>query len=316
YQAVMPNPHLDGLLRGTSYDGGFPLNRAARRAEGIYEGFVLPGPGAVMVQTPGRPDNRPARVDPKAFFAPGKTDWTAQELISAYGTQDTVSIGYGWTDQHDYAAIVLVNPPVASKPLELSAIVVRDKPRRVTILGPEGHPVVGVQTQGLTSHPWDSEPRLRASTFAITKLHPDRARRITFIKEDRKLIGFLLARGDGETPYTVQLRPWAAVTGRILDEDGKPLSATGPQGKQEMPASLTRGTRLKNADHDSPDIGVFPSLDTDGEGRFRVERLVPGQRYSADVYRDRRWSAGEAFENLVLQPGEVRDLGDIRTRNR
>ena len=42
------------------------------------------------------------------------------------------------------------------------------------------------------------------------------------MKEDRKLIGFLLARGDGDAPYTVRMQPWAAVTGRVVDEQGKP----------------------------------------------------------------------------------------------
>ena len=85
-----------------------------------------------------------------------------------------------------------------------------DKPRQVTLLDPEGRPVVGAQSTGLTYHPWDHEPVLRAATFPITGLHPGRARRITFVKEDRKLIGFLLARGDGDAPYSVRMRPWAA----------------------------------------------------------------------------------------------------------
>ena len=50
------------------------------------------------------------------------------------------------------------------------------------------------------------------------------------------------------------------------------------------------------------------------EGRFQIERLIPGQRYSAEVYRGSGNDAGPAFENVVLQAGEVRDLGDIRTR--
>ena len=84
YEPVMPNPHLDGLLRGADYHSGIPpygarsLNRAARKEKGVYEGFVIPGPGAVLVKTPDRPDYRPAYVDPKAFFAPAKTDWTAK----------------------------------------------------------------------------------------------------------------------------------------------------------------------------------------------------------------------------------------------
>ena len=64
-------------------------------------------------------------------------------------------------------------------------------------------------------------------------------------------------------------------------------------------------------DNDS-NIGEIPPTRCDGEGRFRIERLVPGQRYRAKVYRD-AGVAGMAFENLVLKPGEVKDLGDIRT---
>ena len=134
-------------------------------------------------------------------------------MITAYGTDDTLIIGNAWVDQHDYAAIVLVNPPKDSNPLELVLTIVRDRPRQVTILDPEGRPLVGVQTQGLTAFPWDEEATLRAATVPITKLHPTRSRRITFLKGDRKLVGFLLARGDGDTPYTVKLEPWATVTG-------------------------------------------------------------------------------------------------------
>ena len=70
------------------------------------------------------------------------------------------------------------------------------------------------------------EPRLRASTFPLTKLHPGRVRRITFVKEGRKLIGFLAARGDAETPYTVRMQPWGSVTGRFVGADGKPLKVS------------------------------------------------------------------------------------------
>ena len=219
---VTPNPHAVSVLPH-EWTFGFPISRALMTAKGVYEGVVIAGPGAVMVRTPGRTDYRPAHVDPKTFFAPGKSDWSDQDLISAYGTHDTLSIGNAQADQHDYAAIVLLNAPLDSKPLELSATVVRDRPRQVTILDPEGKPVVGVKPVGLTGFTWDDEPALRAATVPITKLHPTRSRRITFIKGDRKQIGFLLARGDGEAPYTVRLEPWATVTGRVVDENGNPF---------------------------------------------------------------------------------------------
>jgi RNA polymerase sigma factor (sigma-70 family) len=314
YRPVMPNPRAVRELPHEWTFGDIPLSRAVMTARGVYEGVAIAGPGAVLVKTPANPDYRPAHVDPKAFFAPGRTDWSNQDLISAYGTDDTLIIGNAWVDQHDYAAIVLVNPPVDSKPLELSATVVRDRPRQVTILDPDGKPLVGVKTEGLTGFPWDDEPPLRAATIPITKLHPARCRRITFVEKDRKLIGFLLARGDGDAPYTVRLQPWATVTVRIVDENGAPLPANAhPARGIEPVVALGTNHQHELATHDDPAVGSVPVMGSDPEGRFRIERLVPGLRYSADIYRCSDSSfAGMAFENLVARPGEILDLGDIR----
>jgi beta-lactamase regulating signal transducer with metallopeptidase domain len=301
YHYIAPNPEVEDLIKPFLSGCNWPLaNGAARRADGIYEGVVLPGPGAVLVKTPGR-SYRPAHVDPKAFFAPGRTEWTAQEQISTYGTHNTLQIGGEWTDQHDYAAIVLVNPARNAAPLELSATVVDDKPRRISLIDPDGKPVVGAQSEGLTWFPWSASPTLRAASFPVTKLHPDRARRITFVQEERQLIGFLMARGDGETPYTVRMQPWGTVTGQLVDETGSLsdvafLSLRGDGGFDPNP---------------DPEVGEYAHVEIDKTGRFRVDHLIPGQRYRAEVYRGTAKLAGMAFENLVVRPGEVRDLGAI-----
>src|SRR5262249_23919768 len=143
-----------------------------------------------------------------AFFAPGRTNWSAEEQTTAYGTPDTLvssqglyfgTIYRGGTlNQEDYTAIVLVNPPAGSGPLELSATVVRDRPRQVSLIDPDGKPVVGAQMHWTT---------LRAASFPLVGLHPNRVHRITFVKEDRQLIGLLRARGDGDAPYTVRMQP-------------------------------------------------------------------------------------------------------------
>ena len=306
YSVIAPNPSFLKVVEYMLAQAGSPLSRAARQADGSYLGVALPGPGVVVAKTPRKAGYRPAHVDPKAFFAPGKADWTPQELITAYGTHDTLSVatfyGGAWIDQHDYAAIVLVNPAPDAKPLALSATVVPDRPRQVTLLDPEGRPVVGAKTTGLTYHPWDHEPALRAATIPITGLHPDRARRITFVKEDRKLIGFLLARGDGDAAYTVRMQPWATVTGRVVDEQGTP----------QPRASLGAGTVREFAAHDDPSLGIFPGVQTDEQGRFRAERLVPGQSYGATWYLGVGRPSGPAFEGLKVAPGSVRDLGDLR----
>ena len=337
YQPILPNPNLEPLLRGASYYGGHALSVGANRGGGVYEGFVIPGPGAVLVKWARAHSYRPAFVDPKAFFEPGRTDWTPQEQITSYGTQDTLIEAYGWSDQHDYAAIVLVNPAGDSKPLEpsatlkdivkrtseivpsdsklmeLSATLFEDTPRMVTLLDPEGKPAVGVDTQGLTYHPWDAEPRLRASTFPLTKLHPDRVRRIKFLKEDRMWIGFLLAKGDAETPYTVQLQRWASITGRILDKNSRPIFSMGPQGKEA--ATLGVRLRLKVEGAENPVFDECQNLKTDGEGRFRVEGLIPGIPYNVMIYRLRTTGNNIGLEFRTFQAGEVRVLGDIHLQD-
>lgn len=119
YRAVTPNPHVP---QATSHYGeSVPIGHAAHRGGGIYEGFVLPGPGAVLIQTPPRDGYRPASVDPQEFFAPGRTYASDLERRTSYGTTETLLSGGGQLAQRDYSAIVLVNPPADSKPLDLSA---------------------------------------------------------------------------------------------------------------------------------------------------------------------------------------------------
>ncbi len=190
----------------------------------------------------------------------------------------------------------------------------KDRPRRVSLVHPEGRPVVGVSSSGLTFHPWDAEPRLRSASFLLRGLHPVRPQRMTFTHEDRKLIGTLMARGDGDSPYVVTMQPWASVTGRLLDENGRPLPAAPPGGMRDTSAAvLTLGHNDLVIDPD-PARGIHSGVNADAEGRFRVDRLVPGLKYTAEVYRGSGMFGGLAFEDMVLRPGEVKDLGDLRTR--
>jgi hypothetical protein len=61
-------------------------------------------------------------------------------------------------------------------------------------------------------------------------------------------------------------------------------------------------------------VGVIPDwVHTDGAGRFCLEGLVPGCRYSLSVQIDGAVSdQSELFAGVVLAPGESRDLGDVQ----
>jgi hypothetical protein len=305
YYPIDPSPQSEELIRPLRVSNWPVMSRAARRPDGTYEGFVLPGPGAVVVQMPNRRAYRPAHVDPKAFFEPGRKDWPADEF-NLYGTHNTLMTYWGWHNQRDYAAIVLVNPKKGSGPLELSATVFRDRPRRVSLVDPDGKPVVGAVAHLFEwEAPYTPQERLRAASFPLTGLLPDRDKPITFVHADRKLVGFLKARGDADTPYTVKMQPWGSVTGKFLDADGKPLVLVNGLG----------GPVVRN---DDPGGSPFHTVKLEADGRFRIDGLVPGQSYSCVQIWHRLIAAPglsvKVFEKLVLEPGEVRDVGDIRVK--
>ncbi len=280
------------------------INHAARRTDGIYEGFVVPGPGAILVSTPDR-KYRSTFVDPKEFFAPGqKWDENSDHI---YGTSDLLKgvatsgqmVGYR---QRDYAAIVLVNPVKNAKSLQLSATLVHDTPRNISLIDSDGNPMSGVTAR---LHQWNGGSDLTiesiVSTFPVYGLATNRDQAITFVHAERKMVGYVTLRGAANAAQTVTLRPWATITGRFVDANGQPVLLD------------KRGQGFKVTDDDIVDSWSFRTT-TDKGASFRLEQLIPGHSYSFHgVYlRTGELTPVEVFKNLGLQPGEVRDLGDIR----
>jgi hypothetical protein len=111
------------------------------------------------------------------------------------------------------------------------------------------------------------------------------------------------------------------VSGRLLGAAGKAIKNTTldfteiPPRKPGQPLSLETGLHVfvRWAYRSKPDY----TPRTDEEGRFRVVGLIPGLKYNlakyeADTPMGR--NVGLAFSDLVLQPGETRDLGDVTLR--
>ena len=141
--------------------------------------------------------------------------------------------------------------------------------------------------------------------LAVWRLNPMRPKRFLFRHDARKLVGSLVARGDEAEPYTVELQPWATLTGRLVDAQGNPRPDV-QLVTSDWQESLGNTAR-----------GLLPTgLKTDQQGRFRVEGLVPGQEYSgiATSRKPGIGYLGPVIDRVVLKPGETRDLGDVRAR--
>ena len=103
----------------------------------------------------------------------------------------------------------------------------------------------------------------------------------------------LLPKATKPEPYVVKLQPWGTITGRLVDAEGK------PRPRVDL---MTSDWRARSID---PARGVIHyGQKTDNDGRFRYERLVPGQEYSADAVGEQaaKGGFGVVIDRLCSSP--------------
>lgn len=289
------------------------FNDAERIGPGVYEGIVPLGPGAVLVKRGAKAD-RPAAVDPKAFFAPNRKDWTPEEQRYAYGdawriaqtpivTTDGLSVGANWTvDQLGLAAVAFTYGRTGDGVLELTATVASDVPVQVTLVDEAGAPVTDARVERqLDKYNGEGLP----ATFAVYGLHPQRPELLRFSQEQRSLIGTLSTTWTSE-PLRVVMRPAATLLGRIVDASGELSSDFGIRvvGEGLAPDTFVGGR-------------VFNTTEKPGErkGEFRLD-VPPGTDVRGEWIRRAqdqltRPSAGAAFGPVAPKPGETLNFGDL-----
>src|SRR5262249_42980669 len=135
------------------------------------------------------------------------------------------------------------------------------------VVDPEGRPIVGTKGAGLHDLFSLAFAPVDSARFEVRGLDLEQPRRLFFVHEGRKLAGSLRIRGDEKGRPTLRLEPWGVVTGRVVDDDGQPLT------KLQLLGNVLDALPL------DPERGVLPTnepLAVDRDGRFRIEGLVPG----------------------------------------
>ena len=194
-----------------------------------------------------------------------------------------------------FNTLVGIEPDAKAESITCDVQLDPGKTVRGTILDPDGKPVAGANIQG----PYLSLVDLRdlpSAEFAIPAIDPRKPEAYFFEHRQRHLAAAVILKGDEAEGFTVKLKPTATLTGRVLTEKGQPVRNTFISG------------RLEGGQLNMPrDWEGFFSGRTDAEGRFRIEGLLAGVKLGAYY--------GNLFKNLTLQPGEVRNLGDIKIKN-
>ncbi len=275
YHVAADNPALEAApeFRQMQYTYSYEL-KASTDGQGRYKLVGLPGKGLLSVETMDRSHPDDGHPDISQGFVP---------------------IVQGW-----HQALVDIDVPGDAK--TFSKDIRLDPGREVegTVVDPEGKPLEGAEVYGLSNMGyWENLPR--SSTFKVVALVPSRpSRAVVFIHEARKLAGWVEIPGNETGHPRVRLEPWAAVTGRMLDKDGKPR------------AGITLSAHAKKArlgggsiDHKTAHVR------TDNDGRFRVEGLAPGLGYELYARAMAGMMAERPVEVEPTKSGETRDLGNV-----
>jgi RNA polymerase sigma factor (sigma-70 family) len=317
------------LRRGIRVDVSASDAATGQPVPGSVSYFAMP-PKRTFMPLPGSDgyDNfMPTRVDGSLRFivAPGKaivalrTDWKKYPIPREAAT---IWLPSGLSPAN-YAAFAEINPNDGDRSIRVEFKL--DAGRIVTgkLIGPDGNAVTGAWVAPLRTDFWflDSASALKSEMFSAIGIDPARPRLLCFVQREKKLAGSIVVRGDETAPVTVHMQPWATISGRLLDANGKPITNARmiftevPHGKPDRPMSIDTGLHVVLRA-----VGT-PNLDpkTDGNGRFHADSLVPGLKYNLALYDDAgavgfdqiRWQ-GLAFRDLILKPSENRTLGDVK----
>lgn len=164
------------------------------------------------------------------------------------------------------------------------------------VVNSDGAPVVGEKVYFMPlKRPHDSNIPT-AETRADGSFELDRspvAGLIQFQSRDKTLGGYLLL---DRQQREVELRAVALreAEGQLLDSEGKPVAG----------AKLSYGIAIKN-EHSGRDLSVLGgTTTTDADGRFMLERLLPGHTYELKVGTLPQF-AGRGNLNITLSPFKV-----------
>ena len=278
YFAFADNPGLRDLK---GFDGS---QAVSSKQDGSFALAALPGPGIVAVRTDDM--RRGKYVYGKGIETFGRP---AQELGGHFQTSPYLLAPW------QFDTVTGINPGAKTEQVTCDLQLYPGKTVKGTVLDPDGRPLAGVDIRG----PFGSSIHFRdlpSATFMVPAIDPSKPEAYFFEHAKKKLAAGVILKGDEAEGFPVKLKAGAAVTGRLVTTKGEAVPNARIRGNLEAgQLNMTDAFR-----------GFFWES-TDGEGRFKIEGLLPEVKLSA-VLDD----GSSIFANLILKAGETRNLGDIR----
>ena len=287
YLAFRDNPHLKdypgaSIFRGITGSGEIEYRTDA---DGRFRAVALPGGGILAVRS----------LEGGYLTALALTPDAAGNVLGQSNFE---------YQQAGFQALVPINPRENEVAVIPDISLTPGREQHVRPVDPAGRPIertINLGVHSLTEF-GDLVPGVE---FNFVHLRPGKPEKVLIFSETRELSAFVDIKGDEPDPIRVVLRPSGTVTGRLVDEEGRPR----PNVRLDVSYSLGRSHAAEQRFSSPPLSGP--------DGRFRIAGLVPGLPYTVAVIRkgadyEHRYEGNLHGEQWTLKPGELSDWGNVR----
>jgi RNA polymerase sigma factor (sigma-70 family) len=269
-------------------------------ANGAFRLVALPGIGLISAQddTRGTPLNiRYTQVRAR----PADEPRLVKEVQAGLGDAFLSADGH-YETLHGKSAYKIISP--AEDADSIAVELQFDPAKSITgkVVDLDGQPAAGVMAYGLSAV-FSRPEKLKDGSFTAIAVEPANPRIVTFVDGARKLAGAVKLSGNEKEPVVVQLRKWAALTGRVVDVDGQPCAKAGVfYAISER--GINSGYRV---------AGGTNEVKTGADGRFRLDIQFAGAAFRLGLQHQGKFAeVDKKLTEFKIEPGETKDLGDLK----
>lgn len=282
------------------------------QADGTFR-LVAP-PGDVLVSATAAPVKSTSEPVP---YQPAKileTDYNLLQKVSDPGASGAAHFrGDTATFQLGHAYQLLDLPADRETSIELT--LVRGKERTIHLVDSKGQPVTTAIVMGLDQKM--TPYQVKQSSLSMVGIQSEEGVRPLFVISREKHLGaYLMVPTTTLEPLTVTLQPLGSITGRLIDNNDKPVPQIQIGMKLSLPSEQagTNTSRLRLS-YDFRNNGLdqlYPVVFTDEEGRFSIAYVIPGMKFQLSHWNNQGIRRSSRFFSTIyeLKPGQQLNLGE------
>jgi len=208
--------------------------------------------------------------------------------------------------------------------LEVTVTLQEGLVRKGTVVDPDGKPAIGVVAAGIKG---GMSGPLKTAEFNLSGMSSTSRRLLLFLDDGKKLGAIEPVTGDGSDPLTIKLQSLGSAGGEVrLGEKSSPAGLTvtaipyvADANKYENLPTETLKQQGRLGMQKAPWLKLTKrTTNTEKDGRFRLEGLIPGLEYSIHVSDGDYGEAGTLLmskSKVTVEPGKTTDLGVLQKKS-